>query len=101
VTSEVFEHVANPWAGFDEVRRILRSGGRHVFTVPDTRAEHTRSRAGLPTVMHIDGPGGFIPVVTDYGDDLPNLLRDHGFNTVVHEFPAERSVTRVFESVAM
>jgi SAM-dependent methyltransferase len=102
VTSEVFEHVADPWTAFDEVRRVLRVGGRHVFTVPDIGDEPTRSRDGLPTVLHMDGPGSpGIPVVTDFGLDLAERLRAHGFETVVHAFPPEAPITRVFESVAV
>lgn len=102
VTSEVFEHVAHPWTAFDEVRRVLRTGGRHIFTVPDTGDEPTRSRASLPTVLHMDGSSTEgIAVVTDFGRDLAERLRAHGFETIVHEFPEGRPVTRVFESIAV
>jgi SAM-dependent methyltransferase len=101
VTSEIFEHVTDPWAAFDEVHRVLRPGGVHVFTVPDLWSEPTRSREGLPVVKHMDGPKSEgISVVTDFGCDLPELLRAHGFETVVHEFPPGRPVTHVFESHA-
>ena len=36
VTSEVFDNLRNPALGFAEVLRVLRPGGRHVFTVPMT-----------------------------------------------------------------
>jgi SAM-dependent methyltransferase len=102
VTSEIFEHVADPWRAFDEVRRVLRQGGRHIFTVPDVGDAPTRSRAGLPEVLHMDGPGSAgIAVVTDFGLDLSERLRAHGFDTVVHEFPEGAPVTRVFESRAV
>lgn len=102
VTSEVFEHIADPWAAFDEVRRVLRKGGRHIFTVPATGEASTRSRAGLATVLHMDGsPTHGIAVVTDFGRDLAARLRAHGFETIVHEFPEGRPVTQVFESVAV
>jgi hypothetical protein len=40
-------------------------------------------------------------VVTDFGKDLPDLLLNHGFHTVVHEFPTDDPVTQVFESLAV
>jgi SAM-dependent methyltransferase len=34
ITSDVFEHIAQPYRAHAEVYRVLRKGGRHVFTVP-------------------------------------------------------------------
>lgn len=34
VTQDVFEHVANPEKAFREIGRVLKPGGRHVFTMP-------------------------------------------------------------------
>ncbi|MDC8098324.1 class I SAM-dependent methyltransferase [Chryseobacterium rhizosphaerae] len=34
VSTEVFEHIPNPYKAFSEVYRILKKGGAHVFTVP-------------------------------------------------------------------
>jgi Methyltransferase domain len=52
---------------------------------------------------HVDprSPGG-IRVVTDFGDDLPDRLRQFGFETFVHELPSPRdAVLRVYESRAV
>lgn len=87
LTSEVFEHVADPWKAFSEVRRVLRLGGHHIFTVPDMGRGLTRARAGLPDVFHMDGPDRRSRVVTDFGDDLPDLLRRHGFETTGYIYP--------------
>ena len=102
VTTEVFEHVVDPWRAFREVRRVLRTGGRHIFTVPDLEDTVTRSRESLPAVMHLDSlrPKG-VPVRTDFGADLPELLAPYGFQTRVHAFPDDGPVTRVYESVAV
>lgn len=34
ISSDVFEHIPKPYKGFAEIKRILKSGGRHIFTVP-------------------------------------------------------------------
>lgn len=34
MSSDVFEHIPDPYKGFTEIYRILKPGGRHIFTVP-------------------------------------------------------------------
>lgn len=34
ISSDVFEHVADPYLGHREVHRVLKQGGKHIFTVP-------------------------------------------------------------------
>lgn len=96
ITSDVFEHVRDPWAGFRDIFRVLRPGGHHVFTVPfqwplPSRSVHRVDTSGpddvhvRPPVYHgspVD-PNGSL-VYTDFGVDLPERLREIGFRTVVH-----------------
>ena len=96
ITSDVFEHVRDPWAGFREIFRVLRPGGRHVFTVPfqwplPGTSVHRVDTSGpddvhlMPAVYHrspVD-PGGSL-VYTDFGLDLPEKLRQIGFRSAVH-----------------
>jgi SAM-dependent methyltransferase len=88
LTSDTLEHVPDPRVALRETRRILRNGGRHVFTVPhDPRRSVTRSREGLPAQHHGRGGGPFTLVTrqadmlahTDFGADVPELLRKAGF----------------------
>ena len=88
VTQDVFEHVLQPERAFSEVARILRPGGSHVFTVPFSRGSKTFVRAEMtpaglrylaPPDYHcnpISNAGAL--VVTDWGDDLVDIIRRHG-----------------------
>ena len=96
ITSDVFEHVRNPWAAFREIFRVLRPGGRHVFTVPfqwplPSTSVHRVDTSGpddvhlLPPAYHgspVDPEGSL--VYTDFGLDLPEKLREIGFRSAVH-----------------
>lgn len=89
ITQDVFEHVEDPWLGFTEVDRILKPGGKHIFTVPvhegrPTCTRVTRAPSGellrcLPEVYHGDPirAAGSL-VFTDFGDDIPERLEKLG-----------------------
>jgi len=84
VTQDVMEHVVNPEAAFAEIARVLKPGGRHVFTVPVYWGKSTRVRARMisdemeylePPDYHsnpVDSSGSL--VVTEWGDDLCSVI---------------------------
>jgi SAM-dependent methyltransferase len=39
ITTDVFEHIPEPYVAYQEVYRVLKPGGRHIFTVPFYQTE--------------------------------------------------------------
>lgn len=100
--TEVFEHVPDDAAGFAEIHRVLRPGGRMVFTVPlierPVTVERARLRDGvvehlLPPTFHTDllRGAGQVLCFRDYGLDLTDRVRAAGFNHV-RLLPRDRRV---------
>lgn len=95
ITSDILEHVREPFRGFAEIARVLKPGGRHVFTVPlqfpMPRVTQARvNTAGVsdeltaPAEFHGDGQGGCSLVYTDFGEDMLDRLDSLGLRTTVH-----------------
>jgi SAM-dependent methyltransferase len=96
ISSDILEHVRGPMDAFSELHRVLRPGGTHVFTVPMIWPLPSRTEARVdysgpedkhlqPPVYHGSptDPQGSL-VYTDFGMDLPESLREIGFETVTH-----------------
>lgn len=96
ISSDVFEHVRHPDKAFAEIFRVLKPGGCHVFTVPVSWPPRGETIARVDTSGPEDvfilkkqyhpsprDPEGAL-VYTDFGLDLPDLLRSQGFRTTVH-----------------
>lgn len=58
ITQDVFEHLLEPDRAFQEIRRTLRMGGAHVFTVPWYYLQQTRVRAVREEgkIRHLETP---------------------------------------------
>ena len=107
LTSETLEHVPHLFDALAEIHRVLKGGGRHVFTVPvlpgvpATFARSVRDPDG--TVRHVATPichpGGDqgYPVFYEFGADLPEILRGAGFDVDIAFGPTtEDDLTQVF-----
>jgi SAM-dependent methyltransferase len=98
LTSETLEHVPDLGRALAEIRRVLRPGGRHVFTIPRLPGvERTSTRARLredgsieaivaPLLHHPGGDVGY-PVFTEFGEDVVEVLARAGFGVTVYYGP--------------
>ena len=91
ITQDVFEHIFDPIRAFQEIFRILKPLGMHIFTVPLNRKIKTRK------LVNTDGTVLIFPkryhsdiidterslVVTDWGLDIVDYLKKIGFETVL------------------
>jgi SAM-dependent methyltransferase len=102
-STEVFEHVPDDRRGFAEICRVLRPGGRLIFTVPlEVHAPHTVERAKLlpdGSIEHLLEPeyhgdpiraDGRILAFRNYGADIVDRLRTAGFRTARLAWPRTR-----------
>jgi SAM-dependent methyltransferase len=92
ISQDVFEHVRLHEKGFQEISRILKNGGFHIFTVPLNPFQKTFKRIEVrnneeihlaPRVYHGDPVRGGL-VYTDFGIDLPEILSSFGFSSEIH-----------------
>ena len=97
VTSDIFEHVRKPFVGFAEVHRVLRPGGRHIFSIPVQEPWRATTQVRVDTSGPEDvhllepryhlGPGNSQHIVyNDFGRDLVDGLAEVGFDTDVIRF---------------
>lgn len=94
ISSETLEHIPNLDKALDEISRVLRPGGVHIFTIPlkpGTARTEPRMRLDkngcmvdcvLPRLHHPGGSWGW-PVVTEFGDDLPQYFAARGWTVEV------------------
>ncbi len=83
ITEGVLEHVEYWEKAMAEISRVLKPSGHHVFSVPVHEGKKTVSRKTNPKKIYhygVLGQGNVI-VFTDFGDDLPALLNQFGFET--------------------
>jgi len=96
LTSDVMEHIPEPYQAFREIRRILKPGGAHIFTVPfyqthyfdEKRAEIRDNRVihHMEPMYHMDpnNPNGIL-VYNIFSLEMVLHLSRIGFRTVMHK----------------
>jgi len=103
LSSDVLEHVAEPYDAHREIRRVLRPDGHHVFTVPfhltlyrdEVRAEvgpDGEPRFLADPIYHGDPirPGEGVLVYTIFSLEMLGRLADVGFSTTMYRLSEPR-----------
>lgn len=67
ISSDVFEHIPDPYKAHEEVYRILKRGGRHIFTVPFYQTEFLDEDR---TILDSNGNTVFLKEPIYHGDPL-------------------------------
>ena len=94
LSSDIFEHVRKPFAGFQEVNRVLKPGGFHIFSIPSQRPMPPKTvfrvdTSGpedvfvLPRHYHSAPKGGKSLVYTDFGEDMVEIMAGDGIDLKV------------------
>lgn len=96
LSSDILEHVSDPWKAFKEIYRILKPGGSHIFTVPfyqdrscgEVRAilENKKITYLKEPIYHIDPlrPEGTL-VFNIFSIDILPELEKIGFETKMYK----------------
>lgn len=104
ISEDVLEHVENYQVALSEIWRVLRRGGKHIFTVPLHENKQTISRKGNANyVYHGDPirPEKGCLVYTDFGNDILGILSEARFESklvIGHKFYEKDAITDVDKS---
>ena len=109
ISEDMFEHVRDYKKGFQEIFRILKPGGYHIFTIPFMFDRPTLIRVNtagpsdieiLPPEYHGEKNGKKILAYRTFGLDLFDFLKDLGFETVVDFSKLADQKNGIFDSYA-
>lgn len=103
LTSDTIEHVPDYRKSLEEIYRVLKPGGKHIFTVPIVFGRKTKKRVKQdkekvrylhPPSYHGAGQDDYL-VWTEFGDDFPKIVEEVGFNVRIlflnYLFPEDSS----------
>lgn len=98
ISSDVLEHVPDLDKAFAETQRVLRPGGRHIFTIPMHNGKTTR-RAEiingevvnyLPPEYHCDpesNSNGYILAFWNFGEDIAEKYSNDSMKVSIIDGP--------------
>jgi ubiquinone/menaquinone biosynthesis C-methylase UbiE len=93
VHSDTLEHIPDPLRGMKECCRVLRQGGKCIYTIPVIIDRMTKARIGMPPSYHGNPHEKSVDymVHTEYGCDAWRTAFEAGFKNVkIHalDFPS-------------
>jgi len=97
IHSDTLEHVNYPVVAMSECLRVLKQGGRCIFTIPIVVGRFSRSRVGLKNSYHgyAGDESSDLLVHTEFGADFWTTVLSAGFKSCsIHclEYPAGLAV---------
>ena len=106
LSSDIFEHVRQPFVGFKEVNRVLKPGGVHIFTIPLQNPMPSRTifrvdTSGtedvpiLPMRFHGEPLTGKSLVYTDFGADMVEIMAADGIDLRIESPCSTRSLLHI------
>jgi SAM-dependent methyltransferase len=104
ITSDTLEHVPNVDRALGEIRRVLKPGGAHIFTVPVLWGRPTRQRARLidgnvEEILSRSFHGDYslrrddLLVFHEFGHDFPDKVSTQGFEVTTEVDPSNPALT--------
>lgn len=88
LTSDTLEHVPDASIAMDEINRVLKPGGKHIFTVPVIWCRQTVKRAMpgpknsvnnlIEPSYHGEGQPDYL-VFSEFGYDITRIIEKHGY----------------------
>jgi SAM-dependent methyltransferase len=109
ISEDMFEHVHDYKIGFQEIFRVLKPGGYHIFTIPFMFDRPTLIRVNtdgpsdieiLPPEYHGEKNGRKILAYRTFGLDLLDFLKNVGFQTAVDFSKYSDQKNGIFDSYA-
>jgi len=83
-TSDTLEHVPDIKKALIEIRRVLKPGGKHIFTVPIIWSRKTNNRKNQSPSYHGAGEPDYL-VFNEFGYNMINTIKECGFSVKVYK----------------
>lgn len=93
LTSDTLEHVPDFRTALAEIYRVLKPGGKHIFTIPTVWSRKTRQRAeilesGVSNILepsyHGEGQPDYL-VFNEFGYDVISQIKQAGFEAKIYK----------------